>query len=221
MVLEDSSFSMTKINNHNSETSIILGEKPYIFPKAIIENCEFGKYTEIRDYVNISNSSMDDYSYISEYSQVTNTIIGKFANIASNVRINPGFHPYEMPCQHHLMYRRKMYGLGEDDKAFFNYRDIQKVVIGHDVWIGHGAVIMPGVKIGNGAIIGSNAVVTKDVPSYAIVAGVSAKILKYRFSKEIIKSLENIKWWNWNHEEIKDRIDDLKDIREFIYKYEN
>jgi len=210
---------MTKIESHNPELKVKLSEKPFIFPNAIIENCEFGKYTEIRDFVNISNTSMDDYSYICEYSQVTNTKVGKFANIASNVRINPGFHPYEMPCQHHFMYRRDMYDLGVDDKAFFNYRDIQKVNIWHDVWIGHGTVIMPGVTIGNGAIIGSNAVVTKDVPSYAIVAGVSAKILKYRFTKNIINALEKISWWDWSHEEIKERIEDLKDIREFIYKY--
>lgn len=210
---------MTKIENLNSEPKVVLGEKPYIFPNAIIKNSYFGKYTEIANYANISDSSMDDYSYVSEYTQIANTQIGKFANIASNVRINPGFHPYEMPCQHHLLYRREMYGFGENDEAFFNYRKTQKVIIGHDVWIGHGAVIMPGIKVGNGAIIGSNAVVTKDVPSFAIVAGVSAKILKYRFPNEIIKEIEKIAWWDWSHEEIKDRLGDLKDIREFIYKY--
>ncbi len=110
---------MTKIESHNKEKKFKLSVKPYIFPNAIIDNCLFGKYTEIRDFVNISNSSMDDYSYVCEYSQITNSVIGKFANIASNVRINPGFHPYEMPCQHHLMYRKEMYGLGDDDKAFF------------------------------------------------------------------------------------------------------
>lgn len=210
---------MTKIEDYNCEKDYSLGEKPYVFPEAIIKNCSFGKYTEIRNYVNISDSIMDDYSYISEYSQISNTTIGKFANIASNVRINPGFHPSEMPCQHHMIYRRKMYGFGDDDKAFFNYRDLQEVKIGHDVWIGHGAVIMPGITVGNGAIIGANCVVTKDVPPYAIVVGVSAKIIKYRFQKEIIKSLEDIAWWDWTHEEIKERINDLKDIREFIYKY--
>jgi len=210
---------MTKIASFNPESKVVLGEKPYIFPNAILENCEFGKYTEIRDFTNMSYSIMDDYSYIMEYCQVTNTKIGKFANIASNVRINPGFHPYEMPTQHHMLYRKEMFGFGEDDKAFFKFRDIQKVEIGHDVWIGHGAVIMPGVKIGNGAVVGSNAVVTKDVPSYAIVTGVGAKILKYRFSKEIIKTLEDIEWWHWSHQEIKERIEDLKDIREFLYKY--
>lgn len=210
---------MTKIESHNPEPKVVLGEKPYIFPNAIIENSMFGKYTEVRDYTNISDTSMDDYSYVSEYTQIANTQIGKFANIASQVRINPGFHPYEMPCQHHMLYRKEMYSFGENDKAFFNYRKVQKVVIAHDVWIGHGAIIMPGIKIGNGAIIGANAVVTKDVPSYAIVAGVSSKILKFRFSKDIIKALEEIQWWNWTHEDLANRLDDLKDIREFIYKY--
>lgn len=210
---------MTKIENFNAEKKYELGQKPFIFPQAIIENSYFGKYTEVRNFVNISESSMGDYSYVCEYSQIANTSIGKFANIASNVRINPGFHPYEMPSQHHMLYRCDLYDLGEDDKAFFNYRKVQKVTIGHDVWIGHGAVIMPGVRVCNGAIIGSNAVVTKDVPAYAIVAGVGAKILKYRFSKDVIKALEEIKWWDWSHDEIKARKNDLKDIREFIYKY--
>lgn len=210
---------MTKIENHNAEIAYNLGIKPYIFPHASIKNCMLGKYTEIQNYVSLTDSSMDDYSYVCEYSQITNSTIGKFVNIASNVRINPGFHPYEMPSQHHMLYRREMYGFGDNDKAFFKYREIQSVNIGHDVWIGHGAVIMPGVTIHNGAIIGSNAVVTKDVPSYAIVAGVSSKILKYRFSKEVINSLEEISWWNWSHEIIQERLEDLKDIREFIYKY--
>ncbi len=210
---------MTKIESINKKENIKLGIKPYIPNNAIIENSYFGKYTEVGQFSNILDSTLDDYSYISEYTQIYNTFIGKFSNIAAQVRINPGFHPYEMPCQHHLLYRKEMYGFGEDDKAFFNFRKVQKVIIGHDTWIGHGAVIMPGVKVGNGAIIGSNAVVTKDVPPYAIVAGVSAKILKYRFSKDIIDKLEEIAWWNWSHEEIKERIDDLKDIRTFIYKY--
>jgi acetyltransferase-like isoleucine patch superfamily enzyme len=72
------------------------------------------------------------------------------------------------------------------------------VIIGHDVWIGEGAVILSGVRIGNGAVIGAHAVVTRDVPSYAIVAGNPATIMRSRFSKDEIDILESLEWWNWD-----------------------
>ena len=87
---------MTKIENLNSEPKVVLGEKPYIFPNAIIKNSYFGKYTEIANYANISDSSMDDYSYVSEYTQIANTQIGKFANIASNAQTGKP----ENPCKY-------------------------------------------------------------------------------------------------------------------------
>ena len=65
---------------------------------------------------------------------------------------------------------------------------------------------MPGITIGNGAIIGAGAIVTKDVPDYAIVAGVPAKIIKYRFSEEIINKLLELKWWDLDPENIKEHV---------------
>ena len=67
--------------------------------------------------------------------------------------------------------------------------------IGNDVWIGTGAILLDGVTIGNGAIVAAGAVVNKDVPPYAVVGGVPAKIIKYRFSEEIVKKLEESRWW--------------------------
>ncbi len=72
------------------------------------------------------------------------------------------------------------------------------VTIGNDVWIGYGSLIVSGVKIGDGAVIGANSVVTKPVPPYAVVAGNPAKIIRYRFSTEIVDRLLAIKWWDWN-----------------------
>ena len=75
-------------------------------------------------------------------------------------------------------------------------------VIGNDVWIGYEAVIMAGVTIGDGAIIGARAVVTKDVPAYAIVGGIPAKLIRKRYSDNTIEALLKTQWWNWS----KDRI---------------
>lgn len=82
----------------------------------------------------------------------------------------------------------------------------KKVIIGNDVWIGSHALILGGVKIGDGAVIGAGAVVTKDVPPYAVVGGVPARIIKYRFSQEIIDKLLEIKWWNLPENILKENI---------------
>jgi acetyltransferase-like isoleucine patch superfamily enzyme len=81
------------------------------------------------------------------------------------------------------------------------------VVIGNDVWIGMNAIILAGVKIGNGAVVGAGAVVTHSVPAYAIVAGVPAKILRYRYTEDQRAELLKIAWWNWSDEKIKNNAD--------------
>lgn len=197
---------------------IHLSEKPYIHENVELKNTQLGLFTEIGLYNFIENTMLDDYSFTGQFCFIQNAKIGKFVNIAANVRIGPTDHPYERPSLHHFTYRKKMYGFGDqDDEQFFEKRESRTAHIGHDTWIGHGAIIQPGVSIGNGAIVGSGAIVTKDVPPYAIVVGVPAKVIKYRFSDEEIAALLRISWWNWPHELIKERIDDFQtDIAKFI-----
>lgn len=76
------------------------------------------------------------------------------------------------------------------------------VNIGSDVWIGSRVFISSGVTIGDGAVIGAQAVVTKDVPPYGIVTGNPAKLIRYRFDKQIIERLLRVKWWDWPEEKV-------------------
>lgn len=94
------------------------------------------------------------------------------------------------------------------------------VVIGNDVTIGANAIILPGVTIGDGAIIGAGAIVTHDVPPYAVTGGVPARILKFRFTKEQIKKLLKIAWWDWGEEKIFENMDYFyKNVETFIEKF--
>lgn len=199
----------------------ILGPEASISDHCRLTNCELGKYTEIGIYNHLENVRLDDFSYTGEFCIVQNAEIGRFANIAALVRIGPTDHPMARPTQHHFTYRRVKYGLAaSDDDAFFQWRAAQKTVIGHDTWIGHGAIIMPGVTIGNGAVVGSGALVTKDVEAYTVVGGVTAKPIKQRFSADIAGKLEDIRWWDWPYEVIKERLNDFYlPVEAFIAKY--
>ena len=84
--------------------------------------------------------------------------------------------------------------------------------IGNDVWIGWDVLIKGGVTIGNGAVIGARSVVTKVVPPYAVVAGVPAKVIKYRFEQEKIDLLQQLQWWDWDIDRIYENLDRLKNF---------
>ena len=88
-------------------------------------------------------------------------------------------------------------------------KDEQPVRIGSDVWCGMDAIILPGVDIGHGACIGAHSVVTRDVEPYEIVAGNPAKHIRWRFSEETRRQFLEMAWWEWEIEEIRERVDEL------------
>lgn len=200
-----------------------LSEKPVVHPTAEVHDSVLGRYTEVGANCHVSRSTLGDYSYLVDGTQVAYAEIGKFANIAANVRIYASKHPMQRASLHHFTYRSSWYFEGEqDDVAFFEWRAENGIEIGHDTWIGHGAVIMPGVKVGHGAIVGSNAVVTKDVADFAIAVGVPAKPIRQRFPAPIADRLLALGWWDWSHDKLHQALPDFRalEIEAFLEKYE-
>lgn len=158
-------------------------------------------------------------SYIGSNS-IISAQIGRFTSISSQIITESGTHPYTYPyvSTSPIFYSlMKQCGATWSDKQYFNElkcidSEGHSVKIGHDCWIGERALIIGGVEIGDGAVVLANAVVTKDVPPYAIVGGVPAKIIKYRYSQEDIDFLNNLKWWNKDISEIKGMTHLIRDI---------
>lgn len=158
-------------------------------------------------------------TYISAFTKLERTSIGRYCSIGKNVSCVFGKHPTEKWVTTHPAFFsvRKQAGFTYVDKERFDESTTDKygIIIGNDVWIGNNALLMEGIRVGNGAIIGAGAVVTKNVPPYAIVGGVPAKIIRYRFTNEQIQKIEDIKWWDKDETWLKENIDLFSDVNKF------
>lgn len=161
----------------SNKLGVYLGRYLYVNCNGIIRDCFIGRYCSIGRRVSIATSN-HFYHYLSTHP-------------FSSTCISPKIQLTNQELEESVLAERK------------KVKDILPLTtIMHDVWIGDGAIILKGVKIGVGAVVGANAVVTKDVPPYAIVAGVPSKILAFRFRDNIINELLESEWWNLSHETI-------------------
>lgn len=163
--------------------------------------------------------------------------IGRFCSINSTARIwnnhpvdyitthpildYPRFYPWERYSDRKRYILK--YGKYFNNAQYENspLRQNEPVVIGNDVWIGANVIILPGITIGDGAILAAGAVVTKDVEPYAIVGGIPAKLIRYRFKEEEIRKFLKIQWWNWSIEKIEDKIELFYQPEKFLELFDD
>jgi virginiamycin A acetyltransferase len=177
------------------------GYRRLCFLKNIIKNPNIvvGDYTYYDDFDDVGNFEKNvryHFDFIGD-----KLIIGKFCMIASGVS-------FIMNGSNHLHQAISSYPFAIFGKDWAHAMDGQHypfkgdTIVGNDVWIGHNVTIMPGVTIGDGAIIATNATVTKDVAPYTVVGGNPARVIRERFTPEVVQVLLELQWWNWDVEKI-------------------
>lgn len=186
-----------------------------ILRRKIEKTNEVDMTSTIALHTNVRDSRIGYHSGLNSYSSIYRTWIGNYSQLGQYVVINPRDHIYQnFMIGDEVYFNRKAEledkGLGE----FGGY----EVKIGHDVWIGDRAIVLCHVEIGNGAIVAGGAVVTKSVPPYAVVGGNPARIIKWRFSPEIIQALNATEWYTWPIEKVIENCKHLESIVSFNMK---
>ncbi|PKM13175.1 MAG: acetyltransferase [Gammaproteobacteria bacterium HGW-Gammaproteobacteria-3] len=181
-----------------------------------VSNCSFGQYNILYDDVVLNQVSLGDYSYVASNTRMARVTVGKFCCIGPDVMAGLGRHPTRDFVSVHPVFYSPLAqsGVTFTSKSYFD--EFGKITIGHDVWIGARAIIIEGTTIGNGAVVAAGSVVTKDVPPYAVVGGVPAKVLRYRFSPNEIEFLLKMEWWNRDVDWLKANFNKFHDISELI-----
>jgi acetyltransferase-like isoleucine patch superfamily enzyme len=203
-------FAKLRNNQKLSRRGVSIGHRSWV------DSAELGQNVRLESDVRVVQSRLGDYTYIGQGCQINHAFIGKFCSIAPYAFIGLGRHPMGRFVSTHPIFYTAAPKAGFDLCNENHFSPYEHTQIGNDVWIGVGAAIKDGVTIGDGAVVGASAVVTKDVPSYAICAGVPARVVRFRFTPEIIQALLALKWWDRDKEWLKKHAAAFRDVNKLI-----
>jgi acetyltransferase-like isoleucine patch superfamily enzyme len=202
-------FKECYIDFFENKTSEAAAPEPYlrILPDSrIIKTIVRGPLYMNRNSQLGPDSSVGKYSGFNESCFAARCDVGSYCAIGARCAINPFNHPTTWLSTHEFQYHAKAYDWVPE------YTDLERlsrtpdmysrVTIGNDVWFGHNVNVLAGVSIGDGAVVAAGSVVSKDVPPYAIVAGVPATIKRVRFPENTIERLLQVKWWDLELEQL-------------------
>ena len=190
------------------------GDRETVYLKNVVTDpgIQVGEFTMYNDFVH-DPREFEKKNVLYHYPvNKEKLVIGKFCSIACRAKFlfNSANHTLSSLSTYPFPIFFDEWGLEKSDVAAAWDRK-GDIVIGNDVWVGYEAVILAGVTIGDGAVIGARAVVTKDVPPYAIVGGVPARVIRSRFPEETVKALLRLKWWDWPAERIQEKLAEIRE----------
>ncbi|MEJ7768091.1 MAG: CatB-related O-acetyltransferase [Chitinophagaceae bacterium] len=185
--------------------------------KIKLTNCSISSKASLHEPCNLAEVSVDDYTYISPNSKISRTTIKKFCSIGPDLRCGWGLHPI-----HGISTAPMFYSTGKQNGTTLvkanKFEERKQIIIGNDVFIGMNVIILDGVTIGDGAVIGAGAVVSKDIPPYAVAVGIPIRVIKYRFSPDIIEQLLEVQWWNQDESVLQKVAEYCFDIESFLHE---
>ena len=188
-------------------------------PQRISASTRFGRNCRVNGPVFIMDSEIGDYTYLEAGCRLLRVDMGSFGAVAPLAQVGLAEHPTDRWVSGHPAFYQLNPRFGYDFLDVTRHEDLPRTAVGNDVWVGSAACVRSGVVIGDGAVVAAGAVVVSDVPPFAIVGGVPARVIRYRFDPEEIEFLLSLRWWDRSEAWLREHahlMDDVSRLREVV-----